>query len=422
MSRFKVPKRWSGLARTVVDPGGIGFSDALFGKQKSPDYSKEEAEQAKSMEDMAGATDEFIGGGPAQYDRGETLGVDKLGSSRMDSISTDPKYREYEMSALRDLEDQSKNGFTAADRADMARTEMDVNRQSRGRLGAIQNNMQARGMGGSGMDLLSQLQSSQDANEMASLKALEQEGMMQSRKQAATGQLGNMATSMQNRDFNQAAAKAQAADQIARFNSQNSNAAMQQNWARGNQTLDNNSRAAYDFNRDRLGAKQAQAGTKYDYSVEGQNRKMLENQQAEEGASGKMSGITGMVGGIIGGIKGGPAGAQAGYQVGSGVGGTVGRTAYRNNSYRSDEKCKENVQKEHPLEIEAFLESIEPKNYDFIGGEKGKHGVIAQDLEKSNIGRGIVKEDAEGMKNISVPDAISALFEAVSHINKKMKG
>jgi hypothetical protein len=276
-------------------------------------------------------------------------------------------------------------------------------------------------MGGSGMDLVAQMQSAQDANELASLKALEQEGMILNRKQGAAAQLGNAATRMQGRDFDQASAKAQAADQIARFNSQNANSAMQNNWNRGNQVSDNNVNARYQFGKDRLGARQNQAGTNYDYSVEGQNRKMLADQQAEERKSGAMGGILGAVGGIVGGIKGGPAGAQAGSQVGQGVGGAFGRTSYRN-TYRSDEKCKENIQSEHPMEIEAFLESLSPKAYDYKEGEKNKHGVVAQDLEKTNIGRAMVEEDEEGMKNISIPDAIGTLLQAVSHLNKKMKG
>jgi hypothetical protein len=34
----------------------------------------------------------------------------------------------------------------------------------------------------------------------------------------------------------------------------------------------------------------------------------------------------------------------------------------------------------------------------------------------------MVKMDDEGMKNISIPDAIGTLLQAVSHLNKKMKG
>ena len=135
-----------------------------------------------------------------------------------------------------------------------------------------------------------------------------------------------------------------------------------------------------------------------------------------------MGAVGGIVGTLAGGYYGGPEGAKTGGKVGGAAGEAGGSSNYRNQRYASDENCKENIRTEHPLEIEAFLDSLSPKSFDYKDGGKGKHGVIAQDLEKSNIGRGVVVEGDDGMKNISMPDAISALFEAVSHLNRKMKG
>ena len=426
MAKSSIPKKYSGLMKTAIDPLGIGIGDAVFGKEAGPDYSKEEAEQLAAMEAQRAATDEYIRSGAGKYDVGQRLATTSLGESKMGGISTDPRYREAELSALKDLENQSKEGFSATDRAAMARTEMEANRANRGRQGAIQQNMQSRGMGGSGMDLVAQMASSQDANDMEALRALEREGQAQNLRQGATAKMGGMAGSMQERDFAQAAQKAQAADQIARFNNQLANYGSEANWNRANMVGDKNVASKTAFNQNVLGAKQGQAQQNYDYSVEGQNRSMMRDAEAEKRAGGVMSAIGGIGGGVVGGIYGGPAGAAAGSQVGSGVGRQVGTTNYRNNKYASDEQCKENIRSEHPLEIEAFLESLSPKSFDFKMGEgdggKNKHGIIAQDLEKSNIGRGIVVEDEGGVKNISMPDAISALFEAVSHLNKKMKG
>lgn len=413
-------KKFKDTARQLYDPFGIDpTSELLFGKADKPDYSKYEEEQRKALEEGQATTDEFVNGGSAKYEKGDDLSFEQLGRSEMNNIKTDQKYKDAELAALADLEDQSKNGFTAADRADMARVESNVNRANRGRLGAIQQNMQARGMSGSGMDLVAQMQSSQDANEIAALQALEQEGMMQKRKQDATSRMGGLSSDLQNRDWGQQANVAQANDFISRFNNTNSNNANQLNWGRGNQVSDNNAQSQYQFSKDRLGAKTGQIDTNFNVSADAENSKRLQDQQDQTAAGNKLGAVIGLVGGVLGAKYGGAQGAQAGYQVGSGAGGVLGQNAYRNGVYRSDEKCKENINKEHPLEIEAFLESIEPKNYDYVGGEKGKHGVVAQDLERSNIGRGIVVTDEEGMKNISIPDAISALFEAVAHLNKK---
>jgi hypothetical protein len=423
--RYKIPKEQRGAARTVFDPAGIvpgSISDKIFGAQDGSGYSAEEAARAQAMAEQGAATDEFVAGGPGIYSAGDNLVTSGLGNSRMDGIKTNSRYQEAELAALKDLEDQSKNGFTASDRADMAKTEMEVNRANRGRLGAIQQNMQSRGMGGSGMDLVAQMQSAQDSQEIAALRALEREGMMQDRKQSATAKLGDLSSQLQGRDFNQEAQKAQAADAFARFNNQLANSTAEANWNRGNSTADRNVAAGTNFRGNVLSAKQGQAQQNYDYSADKQNRMMKADQEAEQRQAGNTGAIMGTAGAVFGGMKGGPQGAQAGYTAGSGAGNMIGSTAYRNNRYPSDKACKENIAEEHPLEIEAFLQSLSPKSFDYKGGEKGKHGVIAQDLEKSSIGRGIVVEDESGMKNVSMPDAIAALFEAVSHLNKKMGG
>lgn len=328
---LSIPKKYKGIAKTYFDPLGLGLGDAIFGADKGLDLSQEEAAQAKAMQDMGYATDEFVNGGAAKYSQGDALGYDELGQSQMGSITTDPRYKDAEMAALADLEDQSKNGFTARDRAEMAKIEQEANRANRGRLGAIQQNMMSRGMSGSGMDQVAQMQSAQDANEMEALKALEQEAQMGERKQRATALRGDLSSRLQNRDFDQAAKRAQAADEIAKFNDVLRNDTRIQNFNRQNNVMDANTKANYDFSKDRLGARQGQSQLGYNSAADLMNRKQIQDQQNQEANAGRGGAILGTAGGIVGGIYGGSAGASAGYQVGNGVGGQVGRNAYRNN-------------------------------------------------------------------------------------------
>lgn len=366
--------------KTIIDPMGLGLGDAIYGKNKGPDYSAEEAAKQTAFEKKQAAADEFVAGGPAKYEKGDDLVYESLSpaeklqwqslspaerqeKSGMFDIKTDPRYKEHEMAALRELEDQSQNGFTARDKADMQRVENSTNRVNKGRLGAIQQNMQARGMSGSGMDLVAQMQSSQDANEIAAMKAIEQEGMMQDRKSSATRDLGQMSSQLQSRDFGQESAKAQAQDAINRFNTQNSNdnarynnqgqnqtaqnnwqqsnsdnrynnqnqnQTAEANWSRSNTTSDRNSGAQYQYNQDRLNAKLDQATGAFNYAQDTLNEKKQRNKDAEDAAGGKMGAVLGTAGAVVGGIYGGPAGAAAGGQLGSSVGQGVGRTAYKN--------------------------------------------------------------------------------------------
>lgn len=303
------------------------------GRKSSPGMSAED----KALQDYLNAGNEFIDEGAAVYEAGTPLSLeqlntyDQLGPSAMGDVTTDPKYREYELEALRQLEEQSQKGFTARDEADMARVEQQANRANRGRQGAIQQNMQSRGLAGSGLDFVMQQQAAQDSAEMEALAGLEKNAQMAERKQSAAERLGSLGSQLQGRDFNQAAAKAQAADEIARFNTANSiqrqqannqtvNQQATQNWGRTNNTNDRNTAAQYDYRQDRLGVKQDGASTALEKSNQDWNRAQLKKQQKAAKKSGVGSAVGGIAGGIVGAYFGGPAGAGAGYSAGSALG------------------------------------------------------------------------------------------------------
>lgn len=319
--------------------------NATFNPEK-PNLSEDEAAMAAAAALYGQSVEDFISQGPETYSAGpqfeagtpvqyqnlsvgdqlalQQLGaLDQLGPSELANISTDPRYRDAELAALSALEQQSKTGFTARDEADLARLEGEVNRQNRGRLGAIQQNMAARGMSGSGMDIAAQIAASQDATERQALAALEKNAQMGERKQDATSRLGSLASQLQGRDFGQAATKAQAADAIARFNVANSidrakmntgianqgnvanwqrgnqvsdqnvgiaNQAIGQNWQRGNQVSDQNVQRAQQtgdrntaaqgaFNQNVMGARQGQATMGYNQATDAANRKLGQYQQ-----------------------------------------------------------------------------------------------------------------------------------------------
>ncbi|RYF47987.1 MAG: hypothetical protein EOO38_11060, partial [Cytophagaceae bacterium] len=186
------------------------------------------AEQ-RAVIDYKNAGNGFLEGGAAEYATGDELEyqqlaeLERLGPSAYSNISTDSRYDENEMEALRQLEEQSRDGYSAQDKADLARITSGANTANRGRQGAIQQQMESRGLVGSGMEFALKQQAAQDAAEMEALSGLEKNAQMQDRKQNATMQLGNMSSQLQQRDFGQAAQKASAADDIARFNTQNSN-------------------------------------------------------------------------------------------------------------------------------------------------------------------------------------------------------
>lgn len=152
----------------------------------------------------------------------EDLQAEQLDPSAMQNINTDSRLRSQQMASIAALEDiQKGGGLNAADRANLAQIQNDAATSDRGRRESIQQNMQQRGMGGSGLDLLAQLQSSQGATDRQAQQGLNVAGMAQNRALDAIMQSGNLAGSIRGQDFSEQAKKADAADAIARFNAQN---------------------------------------------------------------------------------------------------------------------------------------------------------------------------------------------------------
>jgi hypothetical protein len=308
------------------------------GRKSSPGMSAED----KALQEYLNAGKEFVDGGAAVFEAGTPLSLeqlatyDQLGPSAMGDITTDPKYREYELEALRQLEEQSQKGFTARDEADMARVEQQANRANRGRQGAIQQNMQSRGLAGSGLDFVMQQQAAQDSAEMEALAGLEKNAQMAERKQSAAERLGSLGSQLQGRDFNQSAAKAQAADEIARFNTANSvqrqqannqiaNQANTQNWNRNNTTSDRNTQSAYDFRQDKMGVQQQGASAQLEKANQDYNRAQLEKQAKARKRAGLGSALGGVAGAAIGTFAAPGVGTAAGYQMGSALGGNFAK-------------------------------------------------------------------------------------------------
>lgn len=97
-------------------------------------------------------------------------------------------------------------------------------------------------------------------------------------------------------------------------------------------------------------------------------------------------------------------------------------------AYFSDERLKEAIADVTDDEIDAFLNNIASKEYEYNdegeakGAPKGRHtGVMAQDLEKSKIGKRLVRETDEGDKMVDVNESVSALLAAAANMNRRIQ-
>jgi hypothetical protein len=243
------------------------------------------ADKDRGMQEYFDSIADFERDGNNQYSwLGDLENGPALGNTEFDGINLDPQMKQYEMDALRDLEQISKDGMSARDQAELAQLDSQVNRQNSGRQGAIQQNMAARGMGGSGMELVAQMQASQDATERQALASMEKAAMAQDGRRAATAQMGQQAGQMSARDFQQQAARAQAQDSINRFNNANQSENARYNHQGRQGTADNNTQQNNQFAGQKMAAKQGGAQMRYNKGSEANNMRTAQTQAQNQQA------------------------------------------------------------------------------------------------------------------------------------------
>jgi hypothetical protein len=143
----------------------------------------------------------------------------KLGPSAMAGIQADPQSVSAQRSALADLQRYGREGADNIEyRAAMDAATRDVNRSAAGRDGALRQEMQARGMGNTGMEYaLRQQSNSAAADRMAGMGFDAALGGRRAALQSLQAGAG-LAGQMRRQGFDEDSARARAADDINRFN------------------------------------------------------------------------------------------------------------------------------------------------------------------------------------------------------------
>lgn len=86
----------------------------------------------------------------------------------------------------------------------------------------------------------------------------------------------------------------------------------------------------------------------------------------------------------------------------------------------SDTRVKEQVESSEG-DIDEMLTNLKPYSYNYIGGRARHYGVMAQDLEKSQMGSRYVINDAHGIKYVDYGKMMPALLSIIAHLNKKVE-
>lgn len=378
--------------------------------------------------------------------------MSKLDGTAYDQINTDPRLRANQLASLAALQEiVDGNGMNAVDAANMAKIRSEVAQQDTGRREAILQGARQRGMLGSGDELLAQLSSGQAATERAAQMGMDQAAQMQARRLAAIQGLADGSGALRSQDFGEAERIAQARDAINQYNTSTANQFAQYNTNAQNQNNQFNAQNQLNtdrFNADaRTNANQFNIGNQMDTAT--RNAQIAEGnrnaKQAVSNANTQAKNTAAQYNNQLGqqafdnqfsiaNSKAGAAGAGVNYynqqqatknaakgnMLGSIVG--AGTTAA---VMASDENSKKDIFDLSDSDIEEFLSSLEPKEFNYKDeakhGEGRRAGIMAQDVEKSKLGSMIVTEDEEGVKSLDKDKTLSLMLAALGHIAKKME-
>lgn len=154
--------------------------------------------------------------------------------SKVAQMQTDPTGRNAQLQALQKLKGLSQTGLGAEDRAALNQVRDQVQRDLEGKRQQIMQNFQARGQGGSGAELISQLQAAQGSANQASMEGDRLAAMAQQRAREALMQSSNLGSDIRNQDYTESLNRARAEDALNQFNVQNQIAREQRNVASRN--------------------------------------------------------------------------------------------------------------------------------------------------------------------------------------------
>lgn len=135
------------------------------------------------------------------------------------SIEADPSLVTAQRSVLeRLMREGTTDGLDRSERVGLAQAQQQIGRQERGGREAILQNMQSRGMGGSGSELAASLVNQQGSADRSAQMGSSAAAAARQRQLSALAQSGQMAGQVRGQGFGEQATKAGGMDAVSRFN------------------------------------------------------------------------------------------------------------------------------------------------------------------------------------------------------------
>lgn len=354
-----------------------------------------------NIEDMQLQLEEMVLQGQITPEQAQAAMVE---ASAMKGVSTDPSLRAKQMQSIAALDELAKGGgMTASDEANLARIQNQEQTAARGAREAIMQNAAAKGVAGSGLDIMNQLKNQQESATRQSQRDLDVAGMAQDRALQALIQGGETAGNLRTQDFSEAAKKAEAEDAIAKFNAANKQQVNLTNTAANNSAQAANLAEKQRVSEANVAGRNAQQ--KYNkelYQLNYENE--LRKRQGRAGISSTNATNEGRDS-----------------QNRAATNNQMLGTALQAGAYLvSDETAKTDIE---DFSAEDFLDKLTAHKYKYKDPKNGsgsQMGVMAQDLLKSETGKNLVEQGEEGLM-INTTKATGPLLASVADLNKRLK-
>lgn len=197
----------------LVSAVGSGINSYATSEQASKISQAAYDEMLRNLRERFGDYDKLGTAGYEQYIPAQ------LGRSALSGVQDDPALRQAQQETLAALQDViSSGGLTLADLKGLSDVERRLNQQNMARRKGIENSFAARGQLGAGAQLASELDSAQDAAELANQRGEATAAQASDRRMQALMRRGELARGMSGDDYRRQSEAARADDFISQWN------------------------------------------------------------------------------------------------------------------------------------------------------------------------------------------------------------
>jgi hypothetical protein len=233
------------VAATVAAPvvgglmGNIMSAGDRSQARKAMKQAYEELKKVGLPPDLSSAIifEEFTKAGILTPELEEDL---QLARSEFEQIKEDPTLRNTQLEALNRFKQQSQGGLAGDERAALNDIQRELARDAEAKRHQILMDSQRRGMGGSGNELIAQLQGAQAADEAAATQGNELMKLIAQRVRTGAQDSANLSGQMRDQDYQRQSDRARALDARNQFQYTNSMARNARNTDRTNRVNEMN--------------------------------------------------------------------------------------------------------------------------------------------------------------------------------------